>query len=973
MSDKANFSVTTISELRSEFVQMADLAAMHGNAERLTAAALMADLLSVAELMESAEGHANRAREIAEFCRDTVLPVIADEATFDREGFGITQQADERWGECLALLEADERYTPGRQISDHEVSEPADSVGDESLCGDTPMNSSEPETPVLDMSRILATLNDLDIEIDSAVTPASVQRQTYKASAGNPPAAPETGDSIDDPEMAAAFADDAQLCLSEMEGAVLRIDANEPLDDALRHFCRQLHTLKGASGTVGLSNLAHYLHEVESWIESGSGEQISVDHLLECVDVVREQLRRIGISDGDIAAGSQTTAPCVKNDVPRASGPSELPNSSRDVEKRAEVPATVRREITTSSANTDGEAFVRVEARQLERLMDLLAELVMLRNHRDSHIEALRQVHHELNLCAVRSRSLTASVDLPQAGVADEGEPSGITNSTVGMSGIAARKQAAQTRLLVRSLHEISRDTTELSRSLHEAFDPLARDNSAVSHLIGQFRQQLMELRRVPVGGLFQRLQRSIRDAARAEGKQVEVRVEGHGARAEREIQQRLFEPLLHLVRNGVSHGIQTPDERVAAGKSPTGCITLSATADASVLCIEVRDDGCGLNDDAIESRGRQLGLLAPGEHADISKIRQLIFHPGFSTRSSVSEIAGRGVGMDVVDNWIRRLRGRIDVESTAGNGTTFRLQIPLRSAVEHAMVVRVAGQLFALPMHAISGTSDSRNSMGQMPVAEESCVPVALGELLKLSGEDSSRSCLVRLRSTQFPDGLVVSVDAIVGVEEVVVRSLPSLLQKNGLFDGVTLSGRAEIVLLLDVNQLIELHRATVSELSNASSGESDQDARAKRIAKVAMHDRQKFDAESCRSGQKKVLLVDDSVVIRRSLSKKLSSAGLKTLEAENGLEALRLLKSHSVMAIVTDIDMPGMNGVELLQEIRRHPRLNQLPALVLSSRDDESMPEEISKLNPTAVLSKPVTDETISSIIKMCAVAKG
>ena len=488
-----------------------------------------------------------------------------------------------------------------------------------------------------------------------------------------------------------------------------------------------------------------------------------------------------------------------------------------------------------------------------------------------------------------------------------------------------------------------------------EVFDPLSADNSAVSHLIERFRQELMELRRLPISGLFQRLQRVIRDAAKAEGKQVEIHFEGQGARAERTVQERLFEPLLHLVRNAVSHGIQSGDNRLRAGKSAVGKITLTAHSEAAFLCIEVQDDGSGFNDDVLESRGRELGLLPLGETVSQKQLWKLIFHPGFSTKSSVSEISGRGVGMDVVDSWVRRLRGSIDVESVPGQGTTFRLQIPLRSAVEHAVVVRSGGQLFALPMHAVSGTSDARLPVSGLPRDASAARVVALGHLLGPAQGQTTRCCHVMLRNTasapqsaQRRAGLnvTIAVDAIVGVEEVVVRSLPPLLQRNELFAGVTLSGRAETVLLLDARKLIEL------------SQRSEQVAREKPVANLDDDIAEDPDGDC-------ILIVDDSVAVRRSLSKKLSAAGHRVREASNGRDALDLLKSGGFAAVVSDIDMPVMNGIELLQEIRRRRELQAIPVTVLTSRDEGSLSAAIAYLHPTAILSKPVTDETVTAIM--------
>ena len=946
----------SVGELREVFVHLAQCAVEASDEDSIIAATVVADLLTVAALFADDSATSERSAEIIDFCRREALPALSEAKSGDSVE-NIRQQIEIRWSDCLSLLAPEERFTCPRDFNWTAVDNTEwDSLSNSGTADSPPADGEQHRSIGLDVEGILASLAGA---ADSSEVLAA-QNAPSAAECGdqdNPlPQPPRKIETIDDPEMVAAFADDAQQCLAEMEASLLSLETGQAADEALRNFCRQLHTLKGASGTVGLAQLARYLHDLESYVEAASGSDIDVDRLLDGVDAVRAQLDATGTSStassmyppsSGVSGNCESDAPAQ----PPRTASSTTSTAQQQIQAGGKSSAVSR--PSPRAAGNNGELFVRVEASRLERLMDLLAELVMLRNRRDTYVESLRTIHGELNHCASRTRALTSSVELsvPTAVAIDDWATAELRGPT------------AQTLLLTRSLDEVAKDTAELSRSLDEVCDPLSDDNSAVSHLIGRFRQELMELRRQPIGGLFQRLQRAIRDAAKAEGKQVEIKFEGQGARAERAVQERLFEPLLHLVRNAVSHGIQPKDDRVRSGKPAAGTITLAAWSDATSLHIEVRDDGQGLNEDTLETRGRELGLLPLGETVSRTQLRMLIFHPGFSTKTSVSEISGRGVGMDVVDSWVRRLRGRIDVESVAGQGTTFRLQIPLRSAVEHAMVVRAGGQLFALPMHTISGTSDSKVPLSSLPGTTSDAHAVPLSRILGSRDGQATRGCHVRLRnSTQASqvarhgtDGdVTIAVDAVVGVEEVVVRSLPPLLQRNELFAGITLSGRAETVLLFDVRRLIEL-----TETVERDAGENSND----REAALNVRGGQRNIGPD---GHRRILIVDDSVTVRRSLSKRLRAAGYDVREAGNGREALDVLKTGGITAVVTDIDMPGMNGVELLQEIKRQKQLQKLPVAVLTSRDEESMPREIALLQPAVILNKPVTDETIAAIIE-------
>lgn len=970
-------SADSLNEFRNAFLQLAESAADAGSRPLMRATAVMMDLLAVAELFADDESTRSRADELLGFCREQALPQLGGSEA-EPAAERLVDEATERWGECFDMLSPDERFQcQSGDWSDaamDEWNQSADASSDESS-----ESGDEPALASIDVAGILESLGPASAPAESAdggsaspsdaAASGSLSQDATPAprSSGGLPRPPRGAESIDDPELLAAYTDDAQLCLTEMEGTLLNLEQGQADDETLRNFCRQLHTLKGASGTVGLSRMAGYLHDVESWLESQTVANVSVDTLLECVDAVRDQLAALGVTPSAVAAlphaaDDGSDAPS-SDDSPRLRPEESSVSGSQQTSAAGGVRAAGRTAPAASTA--ENELFVRVDASRLERLMDLLAELVMLRNRRDSHVDFLRNVHEELNLCAVRARTLTTNIDQPDPSAPAE---SAASNSAANGD---ARRQTSHTRFLTRSLDEVARDTAELSRSLREVFDPLAADNSAVSHLIGRFRQELMELRRLPVSGLFQRLQRAIRDAARAEGKQVEIHFEGQGARAERALQERLFEPLLHLVRNAVSHGIQSPEEREQQGLPTAGRITLAAWSDAASLCIEVRDDGRGLNDSALESRGRELGLLPPGESVSRAQIRKLIFHPGFSTKSTVSEISGRGVGMDVVDNWVRRLRGRIDVESTAGSGTTFRLQIPLRSAVEHAMIVRAGRQLYALPMHAVASTADSKRSR-YASVSPDTQI-VQLSQVLGLPDEDTPRSSLITLRETvgagpntsrQPGHHHALAVDAIVGVEEVVVRSLPSLLQRNELFVGVTLSGRAETVLLLDAARLLELIHSADFE-SDVAMDDADQTPAADDVTAAGAPFGSDAPSANC------VLIVDDSIVVRRSLTRKLTDAGFAVREAGNGQAALRILRTGEITAVVTDVDMPEMSGAELLREMKRHKQMRSIPVAVLSSRDEESMPNEVRELRPAVILAKPVTDETITALLETFALS--
>jgi chemotaxis protein histidine kinase CheA len=552
--------------------------------------------------------------------------------------------------------------------------------------------------------------------------PAAAAKHATAVAAPSPP---PVCDLEIDAELLAAYVDDASRCLSGIEQSVLRLECEPHDQSAVQQIARELHTLKGASASVGLNELAHYLHQVEDFsgnLFACGNVSASLDPLLAAVDAARTQMHALGGGINEVGSAC------------RAESPSPAAATG--------TPAVVARPAGGAKKSDE---TLRVEASRIDRLMDLLAELVILRNDREPAQRALSAQHDELG------------------------------------------------------------------------------------RIIRDFRQELIELRRVPVSGLFQRLVRAARDAARVEKKTVNVRLVGEHTGIERSLQERLYEPLLHLVRNAASHGIEDERVRTSAGKTPGGTVTLEARGGLSALVILVSDDGRGLDVDAIRQRGIELGLLDPLQSATEAELFRLIFHPGFSTCRKTTELSGRGVGMDVVARALEGLRGRVDVDSVRGGGTTVRLTIPLYSVIEHTMIFRIGGQLFALPMHALDAANGNSTSAGGRGAGDAAVI--ALQELLSAvpghggrasvnpeptSGSGRERLLFIRNWSqpeagaaSACPKRVALAVDEILGPEEVVVRPLPPVLKKHQLFAGATLAAGGQTVLLFESQRLIDAARS--------------------------------------------------------------------------------------------------------------------------------------------------------------------
>lgn len=689
-----------------------------------------------------------------------------------------------------------------------------------------------------------------------------------------------------DREMLDAFLDDSLRCVAAMESAALDLDVTPGDKNSIRAFCRELHTLKGASATVGLAGFASHMHNLETSLEAvfAGGGDADTEKLFDSIDFVREEINRLNLQPP-----KPVTKPArvEKQADPQPSRVSAVPNA------RMVSPvniANVETPTGTKFASNDN-LSIRIRAAQLDRLMDMLAELVVLRNRREGNASEFDLLYGELSRCSTRLSLV-------------EEQSERTTNTSV--------------------VGEVSKDIEAVARGFRALQKPVANDNALITRFIRDFRQELMHLRRVPVSGLFGRLQRAARNAAKNETKQVRVDVVGENTGLEQEVQERLYEPLLHIIRNSVSHGIQSPQDRVAAGKGEVGTITLEASASAQLLVIEVRDDGTGINYDAIRKIGIEKGLIAATSQTSNAELANLIFHPGFSTKDSASEISGRGVGMDVVATTLEQLQGRVEVESVAGKGTTIRLLVPRQTGIEHVMVFRSHGQLYALPMQSIVAAKKSRDGFEALSSLSFSrrqsrrSNNVLVVKRSGLKGDDAMDSCIA------------ISVDELLGPEEVVVRGLPPMLRNHPLFCGITLSGLGEQVLLLETESITD-YCVPESELELPN-----------------------LDSEH----KLKALVVDDSMTARKHLSKLLNANGFGVVETGDGLEAIEALRRSKFDLVITDLDMPRFGGLELLADIRGGNYCDA-PVIVVTSRDDMSFRQQSLEFGACDFINKPVSKQ--------------
>lgn len=500
---------------------------------------------------------------------------------------------------------------------------------------------------------------------------------------------------------------------------------------------------------------------------------------------------------------------------------------------------------------------------------------------------------------------------------------------------------------LVRLVGESASASLRLGRLLTERWDADPESLSEyrdLSRILNDLQERTMRARMVPVATITESLHRAVRDLSRALGKKVRWEVRGGDTELDRNVLQRLSDPLLHLVRNAVDHGIEAPAGRVAAGKAEQATLLLEAVQLGSEVIINVTDDGRGIDVGAVRARAAERGVDVSGMDDDESLY--LVFDSGLSTARAVSEVSGRGVGLDVVRAGVEGVHGRIEVSSDPGKGTHFRIVVPITLAVLSCLLVEADGERYALPMHSVvvaqaaSPGPGARAEGRPMVWAGDAPLPVSgLASTLWGDGRGDRGVVVVVVGSTRRHAFLV---DRLVGQRDVVVKGLSPLLPRLDLLAGTSVEPDGSIVLVLDAAGLVE--RASARRAPPADGRD--------RLAPPSV--------EVPTPRLASVLVVDDAAVVRQLERSILERAGYDVRTASDGNDALSQLAVAPSDLVITDIEMPGMDGFALTEAIRSTPNLTNTPVLILSSRASEESRRRGLEAGADGYIVKAGFDET-------------
>ncbi len=561
---------------------------------------------------------------------------------------------------------------------------------------------------------------------------------------------------------------------------------------------------------------------------------------------------------------------------------------------------------------------MRVRSDLLERVVNESGEVSIARSKLDNELGQMRQTLHDLTENVGRLRSQLREIEIQaesqiQARIALQRETSADFDP---LEFDRYTRFQELTRMLAESVNDVATVQHNAMRSLDSASQDMVRQ----SQVLRELQQNLMRMRMVKFGSIGDRLYRVVRQAAKELGKRVAMDIRGASVEIDRGVLERMAGPIEHLLRNAVAHGIELPEQREAAGKAEAGDIRVEVRQEGNEVVLSFADDGAGLDFPAILERGRRLGLVDEHTEPNERDLAELIFAPGFSTASRVTELSGRGVGTDVVRSEVLSLGGRIEVESQRGAGTRFTVHLPLTMAIAQVVLVSVGAARYAIPSSSVEQIVQLKPQALAAAYGDGSIdwqgARVPMHYLGTLAGIDDSRpiaqhlSPLVIVRSGNLR--LAMHVDAVSHNHEVVVKNVGAQVARVPGVGGATVLGNGEIVLILNPARLAQTVLGALWLERPAA------EIRGAALAEVPPT----------------VMIVDDSLTVRKATQRLLLREGFEVMLAKDGVDALRQLQDRQPDVMLVDIEMPRMDGFDLTRNLRGDERFRDMPIVMITSR---------------------------------------
>jgi two-component system chemotaxis sensor kinase CheA len=783
-------------------------------------------------------------------------------------------------------------------------------------------------------------------------------------------------------ELLEDFLVEAFEMIEEMDQDLVELE-NSPDDlDLLNKIFRVAHTIKGSGGFLNFDKLTRLTHHMEAVLDKARKGELTItpeimDVILESVDAMKGILEYIR-DNGEDSAPDIDIEPIVgKLDV-IVKGESSNNEKHSTAESDSKQSSRIVGNINLDEITLENAEDIDLDSLEPEELDAVLEHLVELRNKheepkedsneseakektetentKDDKKEPDTKKDTETNnkVAPVKSKELTKE----QKKNAVKKTISSVAEQTIRVD----VKRLDQLMNLIGELVLAKNRLIKIYNDVEERYEgekfleELNQVVSSISIVTTDLQIAVMKTRMLPIGKVFNKFPRLVRDLSRELGKKVKLIIEGEDTELDKSIIEEIGDPLVHMIRNSVDHGIEPPEERVKLGKPEEGTVWLRAYNEGNMIVIEIKDDGKGMDPEVLKRKAIEKGIITETEANNMTDKESfmLIFKPGFSTAAKVTNVSGRGVGMDVVKTNIEKLNGIIEVDSAPGKGSTFKLKIPLTLAIIQALLVASQEDLFAVPLSNVIETvriveEDIYTIEGKsvLKLREEVLPLVNMADIFEiekvLEPEKYLYVVILGLGATKI--GLIV--DRFIGQEEIVIKSLGEFLKGIPGIAGATIRGDGRVTLIIDVGSLMRLAKETHN----------------RKIVTDSLNEAKK---KKEKPSDYTVMLVDDSAMDRKIMRNALEELGVNLIEAKDGVEALQMLKSNEVDAMLIDIEMPRMDGYTLAQEIRKYNKYRKLPLIAVTSRTTKADRVRGVEVGMNEYITKPYTPEYLQNVVR-------
>jgi chemosensory pili system protein ChpA (sensor histidine kinase/response regulator) len=745
-----------------------------------------------------------------------------------------------------------------------------------------------------------------------------------------------------DPELLDIFLEEAADILDSSGAALLRWQAEPQSRQEVETLLRDLHTLKGGARMVEIGPIGDLAHELEFLYEGlSAGLLAPTAELFALLQGCHDRLAQMVEA---VAAGLPVGS--VERLIER------IKSLVQPVEAQAAPVAMPAAKPEAPAASEPGADMVKISAELLDDLVNLAGETSIFRGRIEQQVNDARTALTEVQTTIERMRDQLRRLDTETQGRILSRQHAEAERLGYEEFDPLEMDRHSQLQQLSRALSESASDLLDLKETLDQRNQDAQNLLQQQARINTELQEGLMRTRMVPFERMLPRLKRIVRQVAGELGKDVEFVVGNAEGEMDRNVLERMAAPLEHMLRNAVDHGLESRDARLLAGKPEKGRITLDLSHEGGDIIFDMRDDGAGVPLDAVRRKAIKRGLLDPEMEISDRDVLQFILQPGFSTAEKITQISGRGVGMDVVHEEVRQLGGSMFIDSTPGLGVHFRIRLPFTVSVNRALMVQCAEDQYAIPLNTIQGLvrvlPNELEGHYQLdpPVYEyagQRYELYYLGELLhtvarpKLLGQGQPLPVLLMQCNERH---IAVQVDDMAGTREIVVKGLgPQFAAVQGL-SGATILGDGRVVLIIDL-------LAHIRALAPALPAQAMENP-------LTVNEPQK-------KRRLLVLVVDDSVTVRKVTSRLLERHGMSVLTAKDGIDAIAVLEEHTPDLMLLDIEMPRMDGFEVAIQVRNDPRLKRLPIIMITSRTGQKHRDRAMAIGVNDYLGKPYQESVL------------